>query len=268
MILGYALGSISIFAILAVLVIIDIVIFTVFDKYVWSFITLLGIAFGAFWLLPEFAAFVKAHDWREGVFWLLVYLGIGCVVATGKWIFHNLSVARHLGLAKEKFVKNQKDGDEREALLAKAEAERQASNEWSRLGKNLPETVSPEEWKATKTAEILAANVVVRKEEADIKRRREFIQYFAERYGKVYKGEHRPSSTGVSTEDEMINELTPKAIHHKARITFWALEWPLVLISLVLEDILIRIGEWLAIVFDKVFTGVARRLVGNAIRGV
>lgn len=63
----------------------------------------------------------------------------------------------------------------------------------------------------------------------------------------------------------VIDKLTPSAKENIDRITFWVLQWPIVIVATILEDILIKLGKRVAELFDYLFNGVAKKIIGNAL---
>lgn len=82
-------------------------------------------------------------------------------------------------------------------------------------------------------------------------------------YGNVY-------SAGVSlTNDEEFLELfTPVAKREVDRITFWVLQWPIVVVATILEDFLIKLGKHVASLFDSLFNGLSKKIIGNSLKGL
>ncbi len=64
--------------------------------------------------------------------------------------------------------------------------------------------------------------------------------------------------------DVVVDALTPKAKNEVDRITFWVLQWPIVVIATLLEDLLVKLGKHVADLFDYLFNQLARKLVSNA----
>lgn len=64
--------------------------------------------------------------------------------------------------------------------------------------------------------------------------------------------------------DWLREQLTPRARKNVERITFWILQWPLVLIALFFSDILAKVGKHAARFFDWLFAVPSRLLIKNA----
>lgn len=208
------------FTLLIVLLVIDFLLFTVWDRYIVSFFGLIVIAVGAYFLLPGFVDFINAHTWQDFVRWAGIYLGVGVAVAGLKWLFFNLRVGRKLREYRVEFEKSYTDVE--------------------RDGKA--------------------------KTPAD--KRKEYLSVISNHNYIIYKQRKHISSSANETEDRMIDELTPHALDYVDRITFWALQWPFAVLSLVFEDILLKLGRWLSEIFENVFTKLSRLLVSNAVKGL
>ena len=93
------------------LLFIDFCAFTFFDRYIASFFGLLAIGVGAYFFLPWFTEFIQTHgtDWRWLLKWTSIYLGLGIVTATVKWLFFNLRVRRKLAKLRSSTVFNDVD---------------------------------------------------------------------------------------------------------------------------------------------------------------
>jgi hypothetical protein len=74
------------------------------------------------------------------------------------------------------------------------------------------------------------------------------------------------SYSGVSNIAQMNNYLTPKASQCADRITTWVLQWPIVLIAMLLEDVLGKFGRFVAELFSAVFAKLSGLLIANATR--
>lgn len=79
---------------------------------------------------------------------------------------------------------------------------------------------------------------------------------------------NRPHLDTNATLDEIITKLTPKAIDYVGRITVWVLEWPVVIVSLILDDVLRKFCTHLASLIDFTFNKLSRKLISNATKGL
>jgi hypothetical protein len=98
-------------------------------------------------------------------------------------------------------------------------------------------------------------------------RRCEFAKFWNARRPRYT--EHLSTSEGMYNEPGYLtDQLTPKAADHAGRITFWILQWPIVVIGTVFEDIIYRLGEIGAEILNALFGGMAKLLVANAVKGL
>lgn len=67
-----------------------------------------------------------------------------------------------------------------------------------------------------------------------------------------------------SKPEVIVDALTPKAKEEVDRISFWILQWPIVVVATLLEDLLVKLGKHVAQFFDYAFNQLARKLVANA----
>lgn len=66
--------------------------------------------------------------------------------------------------------------------------------------------------------------------------------------------------------NKLVESLTLRAKDHIERISFWVLQWPIVIVATAFEDLLINIGRNVARFFDYAFTQFSRRLVASTIK--
>jgi hypothetical protein len=93
----------------------------------------------------------------------------------------------------------------------------------------------------------------------------QFLRCISDEYGvqKLLKGYYPDFEIGV-TKEQMNEVLTPKAKNYIDRITFWVLQWPLVVLSTLLEDIILKIGKWVSTVFNAMFYRMSHLRVTSA----
>lgn len=214
-----------------------------YDKYVWSFIVLVASFAAAYFLLPEFASFVQGVGWGTiATVYLPVYIVLGAATAVLKWLMFIRGVSTDLAEARSKF-----------------ELQYHAHPE--------PEVVGePVAGMAIRPRRGQPVNDQVLKRE-------KFLEYLAsygtmdlEHLQKVKNIRSKSSGANLSKDDALIDILTPRAKEYVGRITFWVLQWPIVLLSLIVEDLILKIGKHVARAIDKVFNQLARALVGNAVK--
>lgn len=71
-----------------------------------------------------------------------------------------------------------------------------------------------------------------------------------------------------NNDEEFLDAITPKAKKHVSKISVWILQWPFVLISTFIEDVIRKLGKHLASLFDAMFTRLSRLLIRNAAKGL
>jgi hypothetical protein len=235
-----------ILAIIALLVC-EVVLFSL-DRYITSFFLLIGSFAAAFFLIDGVSQYVTDVGW-----WTLVstyglyYLGGGVAVATLKW-FQQLYHVRHtISDLRVEFEQSYKAPTSATAVTS------EQSIPGVDVGRPVPLT------------------------EAQLRmhKRKAFIRFVTSNRPDALRRTQVavPSDSAtvenvLSSEEGLIDILTPKARNNVERISFWVLQWPIVVLSTVLEDLLLKIGKHLARLFDAVFNRAARALVGGAVEGM
>lgn len=208
----------------AALVVLDVVLFLA-DRYIMSFFVLLGTIFGLHYFFQT-AEPILTFVQRIVADYAVYYLIAGVVVATIKWIIHCMKTANIIGelVAKFKRIDNYVPRNE--------------------LGDN------PSQYAM-------------------------FVDYVETQAHSVYShgGVNYLLNTDdfssidipkIQTKDQMDKVLTPMARNYKARITFWVLQWPLVVATMFIEDLLIKIGHRVAELLDFALSKVARQFIARA----
>ncbi len=75
-------------------------------------------------------------------------------------------------------------------------------------------------------------------------------------------------SSSFRTDEELINALTPQAKKHVERISFWILQWPIVILSTLLDDFLRNLAKHVARAFDMLLNKLSRALIAKAVKGI
>lgn len=65
---------------------------------------------------------------------------------------------------------------------------------------------------------------------------------------------------------KLVDSLALRAKDHVERISFWVLQWPLVIVATALEDLVVNVGKNLARFFDYAFTQFSRRVVASTVK--
>jgi len=226
-------------ALLCLLLLLDFLLFTIWDKYIVSFVGLILIGVGAYYFMPTVATFIDTHTWQDFAIYSLYYLGAGVIVAGLKWLMLNLRIGRKLKEIRIEFERTY----QKTKTTLKPPMERN-------IGVHLSDSDYVEEKKT------------------DADKRREFMKQVNASSVSIYKENWRIDYDNCSTEEKMIDELLPHAIKYVDRITFWVLQWPFALLSLVFEDILLKIGRWVSEVFETLFTRMSRYMIKRAVKGL
>ena len=198
-------------SIIGVLLLVDLLFF-INDKYVVSFLGLIGITAGAWYFIPEVANLIATY----GVFEVAGgYLVIGILTAGVKWFIANISLWLKLRRARSEF------------------------------GSKFALQDSPQH-----------------------ERHRAFAHFWNDAYG---RGSLTPrinfyENTFENNPSHLVESLTLRAKDHIERISFWVLQWPIVIVATAFEDLLINIGRNVARFFDYAFTQFSRRLVASTIK--
>lgn len=79
---------------------------------------------------------------------------------------------------------------------------------------------------------------------------------------------HWGSSNGVKSKEEMLTVLTPVASDYVTRISMWVFQWPFVVIGSLLEDILLRFGEFVSEVIGALFGRLGRMIMRRAVTDI
>lgn len=72
----------------------------------------------------------------------------------------------------------------------------------------------------------------------------------------------------ISTREEMLEILTPRAGDYIDRIGTWIIQWPLVILSLAFEDVLSKLAEIVASMFGSMFYRLNKYMIGEATKGI
>lgn len=229
--------------ILAILILIDIIVFC-HEEYGWStFIMIASIAI-AYFFAEGFAEAIDFVGWKT-IFtkYVPLYLAVGVVTAVMKWFVFVMKHVKKIKASKVAFDKNET---------------RKARNA-EKLARELVESGNaPEEKKVTLSEEELQAQ-----------KRRAFVEYFQSQLG--YSDPARAHvHTGVDFESPtaIIDALTPRAKDCIGTISVWVFQWPLVIIEMLFADFLMKLTKHFARLIDAVFQGISRKLVERATKGL
>lgn len=242
-----------ILGVLVVLLLIDVYLFAT-EKHGWSLVSTIAIAAGAYWFIPEVRAFVDSHNWKDLVLYAIpAYLALGAAVASLKWITFTRGIGKRLAEYRKGFEDRYKEPP---ATATADEDEFVDQSVDPRLVQSAP-----------KKKEVLTD------EQRKLRKRAEFLHQLSHDRSAMYTIFKRSFSLDLPrskqrNDEYVLNVLTPRTRDYLARVTFWVMQWPIVLIDFVLSDLLIKLGEHIAVLIDTVFSRMARMFVSNAIKGI
>ena len=97
-----------------------------------------------------------------------------------------------------------------------------------------------------------------------------FLRYVQDIVGirNLLKSDMSPDITSVITKDDMDKALSPKAIDQADRITSWVIQWPIVVLSVFIEDVLLKMGEWVSNVLDSLFSRFTKYVISDSTKSV
>lgn len=240
----------EIFGALSVILTICLVLFAC-DKYWWSFFVY-ACTIGAALSSPQLASLREGTPlWELG----LGYLGVGLVVAALKWVQFTFSVASRVRDHRAKF-------DTKYTPLEQEQKVQEQPVD-SIDGLNL-----------AKARTVTRTHTV-----AEIKRHRReaFLNYVVDSdrtyprdqvwkditYGRATPKVH---PNDINKEDFFVTLFAARARDYVERITNWIFSWPIVILSTVFNDMLLKLGKHAARLFDLVTTQFSRRLVSGAVK--
>jgi len=78
----------------------------------------------------------------------------------------------------------------------------------------------------------------------------------------------RVDNSRFENEDYIVDQLMIKARNNIDRITFWVLQWPIVIVTTAFEDLIVNIGKNAARMFDFMLTRVSRMMITSSVKGL
>lgn len=206
-------------AIISLFIFIDVMLFAVVDRYILSFIFLLGEMYGVYYFVPEIAQYVNGTSVSFAIYIALAYIGVGILVAALKWVLHTFKVARILKGLAETFkydVNSDKYGSQIDNIFT------------------------------------------------------QFLHYVSKEVGiaNLIKHDYSVSLNSIKSKEVMDDLLTPKAMKSVDRIGFGIVQWPIVIISFVFEDVLSKLSTWVSSLFGTLFSRISKYMISNATAGI
>lgn len=233
--------------ILAAVLLVDIGLF-IADRYWLSAMLFVATIAGSYFVFPEVAAFVDTHSyWTIGLY----YLGAGVITAAVKWVFFNVGVAMKLRELRaefeDRYVAPVNEPDP-EPIIRVA-------------GDYALERIQPPPAKPRATEAQIA-----------FEKRKRFVEYLlgGERYARLMKMNTQPrfEELKLTADDALIQLLTPRSKHYVERITGWLVQWPIVIVTTIFEDLFVKIGKHLARLLDLFLRKLSAILIGGAVKGL
>jgi hypothetical protein len=264
-----------ILAVLAVLLIVDVIVFSL-EKYEWSVgIMVVSIA-GAYFFQPEFHTFVATGWFAILTKYVPIYLLAGLATAFVKWGLFILKRANAVRDVKQDFdVKYPVD----EQIITGVEAQNRAReearynealdrfNRYQKRAKGVPQyadgtvDVSP-----PTEAPIPPVFEPIPADQAAANRREAFVNFYSKKV--EYRANHKVYTADHSQTTSVVDALTPRARDNVGLITLWIFQWPVVIVETLIADFLIKLGKHAARLFDQLFSYFSRKLFASATKGL
>lgn len=230
--------TVLILVIIAILFLIDVIVFS-YDRYDWSIGIMVATIVGAYFFTPYIKDFIHSAGWVAiTTKYIPGYLAAGLATALLKWLAFSF---RHIGTIKK----------------IKAWFDAAVSKDPNFVKKTLDPYDNNRN--GTKDIELTEGHT-----------RMAFVEYFKS------KLEHdSPSRKHIYTEGvdfnkptAIVDALTPRAKENVGIISIWVFQWPIVIVSLLLSDLLLKITRTIATALDALFSAVSRKLVAGATKGL
>jgi hypothetical protein len=259
-------------AILAILFIIDVACFAA-EEYGWSVCIMSASLIGAMWIDHH-----APHPWLSSnlhqlfLIYIPAYLGLGLATAFVKWI---LFAAKRVGWitdAKQKFDAKKFDPKKPDF---KFKATDDASEELrKRLNRGAYDPHGPlgklsDEDQAKYNARVVELAAQYEAEwtaTLPAQKRQAFVEFY--KGNLPYDRKHKVYEVNYGKETAVVDALTPRAKDNVGKITIWIYQWPVVIVSSLIEDLLIKLAKHFARFLDMVFSRVVRAMVAKATKGL
>lgn len=212
------------------LLIIDIALFS-YEQYGWSLIVLVASCAAGYYMIPEVAALVDATTAEVLAYYIGAYLLAGVAVATVKWLAYVRNIGSDLSEVRKTCPKGY-------VYTGRIYGDNVEFNNYASLAAYIIDKAS-------------------RTEQPSLSR---FIRNEASTSENTLRG--------IDSVEALINAFMPSARKNVDRITYWLVLWPFVLIDLVLNDIIAKLGKHLATLFNKLFGRLTRFIITSAIGNI
>lgn len=233
--------------IILALVLVDVWLFAI-DRYIWSFIVLVSGIVASYFFVPEVATFIATYGWFEVLkYGVPGYFLLGAATASLKWVSFARGVADRLADLRKTFDSTYE--------IPMVSTNKKPESDPLRDPRNLQ----------------AVAELIPLTGDDLVKHRRQAFLKFVNNYAKVIFKRRCdiPYKVDSVVDDKIfVGILTPRTRDYIERVSFWVLQWPIVLINFILEDLLIKLANNIARLIDTVFNRLARLFVGNAVKGL
>lgn len=269
-------------AIFSVLFLVEVTVF-VYEQYVWSSIIMAVTIAGAIWLDTHSGTSWVATNLHHLLLWYIpAYLILGFGTALVKWILYASTRVDWITEAKSQFDAKK---FEPKAPDFKAKAVETASEEFRKqhAEDNSPYTSPFGRSQEKDDANNDNAKHVARVQELEKQYRDEwsaslpalkrgaFVDFYAKglRSGafEAYST-HKIYDVDFSKETSVVDALSPRAKDNKTKIGIWISQWPVVIVSTLLHDLLFKLVKHFTRALDAMFSRMVRQMVTKATKGL
>jgi len=231
--------AILILLVLAFLV--DVIVFS-YERYDWSIGIMVASIAVAYFGTPYIKDFIASAGWLPILTkYLPGYIVLGLGTAVVKWIIFSYKHIKGIKAIKAKFdVAMTKDL----AAMLKFLDIRQDRNGNPTRDADQPFT--------------------------DCEKRIAFVGFYKDKleYGSQSRKHIYTDDVDFNKPTAIVDALTPRAKENVGIISIWVFQWPIVIVSLLFSDLLMKITRIAANVLDAVFSAVSRAMVANATKGL
>jgi len=215
-----------------------------YDRYDWSIGIMVATIVGAYFFTPYIKDFITSEGWVAiSTKYIPGYIAAGLVTALLKWLAFSMRHIRTIKEAKKRF----------DILLGK---------DVQPLFKYLDRRTIK---RRGDEPEVDASQPL-----SDTEKRIAFVGYFKEHleYGSASRKHIYTEDVDFEKPSAIVDALTPRAKENVGIISIWVFQWPIVIVSLLLSDLLLKITRVAATVLDTAFSAVNRKLVAGATKGL
>jgi hypothetical protein len=69
----------------------------------------------------------------------------------------------------------------------------------------------------------------------------------------------------INSMEDLVEFFVPSAKNQVDKITYWVIQWPLVIVDLILNDIIAKIGKHIAALINRMFGGISKFIIRSAL---